>query len=91
MFKKGANMEKYRPYIAKIAFFVVDDNDFATVGDFLYENTESEYTYRELCEGGAYYEFELSVVNAEIIPGLDVSVKPLKEQGVEIVQVWLDV
>ena len=74
-----------KPYIAKVAFYVVPEEDFDQIVKAVDEQTTS-YSYRELCNGeGVYLEFEV----AEIEKPLPV-IGNVKELGVDIVQAWLD-
>jgi len=83
--------KKYRPYIVKVACFVIDEDDFNKLREFLEKNTEcSNYTERET-DGGPYIEFELNDLDncEKIIDGIGYSPKELED--VKIVQAWLNI
>lgn len=84
--------KKYRPLITKVAYFVIDKDDYENLKEFLEENTEhSNYTERET-DGGPYIEFELLDLECnddKIIDGIEYSPKELEDA--KIVQAWLDV
>ena len=76
---------KYKPYIAKVAYWVVEREDFAEIGSFINEQT-SEYTYRECDEGEVYLEFEPQVLDNKNVPNIG----NVEKLGVDIIQIWLD-
>jgi len=88
----GVEHKKYKPYIVSVACFVIDEDDYERLKEFLEDNTEySNYTERET-DGGPYVEFELSELECEedeTIEGIYHSKKELSDA--EIVQAWLDV
>jgi len=84
--------KKYKPFITKVAYFVIDEDDYENLKEFLEDNTEySSYTERET-DSGPYVEFELLDLECDddkTINGIGYSSKELGD--VEIVQAWLDV
>ena len=76
---------KYEPYCPRVAFFVVNPDDFDEILEAIDTQTTT-YSYRELCQGEGYYlEFEPNVLECTILPALgDVS-----KLNVDIVQVWV--
>ncbi len=78
---------KYRPYIAKGAFFTVEEEDFDKIVQFVDEQTTS-YSLRDLCWGeGQYIEFEVSELENTKLPAIG----DVGSLGVDFVQVWLDI
>ena len=76
----------YRPYIVKVAYFVIEVDDFSEVEEFISDQT-NDYSYREICETGEYYlEFEVSSLKDTNVPHIG----DVKELGVTIVQIWGD-
>ena len=74
-----------KPYIAKVAYYVLPQEDFDKITKVVDEQTTA-YSYRELCNGeGVYLEFE----TAEVEKPLPV-IGDVKNLGVDIVQIWLD-
>lgn len=78
---------KYRgnPYIVRVAYYVVDPEDFKRIIDAVDEEI-TEYSYRELHNGEGYYlEFESNLIEKDI----PVIGSP-KKVAADIIQVWGD-
>lgn len=79
-------MSKYKPYIAKVAFFTVEPDDLDDIVKAVDEQTTS-YSYRELHNGeGVYLEFEPSELKNAKLPHIG----DVGKLNVNIVQVWGD-
>jgi len=77
-------MDKYRPYIAKVAYWTVEKEDFDEIHSFINKQT-SEYTYRE-CDEAVYLEFEPQVLDNKNVPNIG----NIEKLEVDIIQIWLD-
>jgi len=72
----------YKPYIARVAYFVVGREHFDEIVDVISEHT-NEYSYRELCNGEGYYvEVEPQVIEGVKLPYIEV------DDEVDIIQIW---
>jgi len=75
-----------KPYIAKVAYYLLPENDFYEVLDAINENTEENINVRELDNGDMYYEFEPKYLNTKELPVIG----DVKKLNVDIIHVWLD-
>ena len=75
-----------KPYIFKMATYVLSDTEINEICDYL-EDKDIPYGYREICDNAdAYCEFDVGEVGDETLPVIG----KVKDLGVDVIQVWND-
>ena len=75
-----------KPYIFKMATYVVSDVELSEICEFLDEKGIT-FGYREICDSAdEYCEFDAAEVGDEVLPVIG----KVKDLGVDVIQVWND-
>jgi len=75
-----------KPYIAKVAYYVLPEEEFDEVLEALEDNSEVGIIVKEVNDGGMYYEFEPEWLKNKKLP----IIGDIGKLNVDIVHIWLD-
>jgi len=85
-------MKKIR--VTPIAIFLLKDECYDELEEYLSDKLDYEYGEYEICDGGKFLEFEPIAFDDDDrdkeLPNLYVTPNDLIESGAEVVQVWYD-
>jgi len=75
-----------KPFIAKVAYYVLPEEEFDEVLEVVEEHVNGRVSVRELDNGDVYFEFEVQSLDKKELPVIG----DIGKLGVDIIHIWLD-